>query len=167
MLKKILIVVSIFFAANLSAAELKIGVVDVKLVMNKVPQIKVIKDKLQKQFKPQQDELKKLSAKVKKIQEKAQRELLTLTDDQKVNIQRELESLSNEMKFKDNYLKQDVKYAENKAQEALFKKVLKAVEQVANKENLDLVVRKEVSLFSKTSLDISNKVLAIISNPAG
>lgn len=149
------------------AADLKVGVVNMKLVINKVPQAKIINERIQKQFKERTDSLVALRKKGEEIQKNAKRDAMTLTNAEKLEVQRKLKTLDSQFNLKQEFLQDDIAIVNKKEQKALLKKIADAVNKVARQQKLDIVITSEAAMFVNAKLDISDKVIAVLSNPAG
>lgn len=168
MLKKLLIASSLLLsAASLSAAELKIGVVDIQDVLSKAPQIKTMNDAIQAQFKDRYEELSALQKKGAELQEKLARDEMTMTAAQKFEASRQLKALDSDFKLKQAFLQEDIGMANKQEQLKIMKKIQDAVTKVAADGKFDLILKSEAALHVNSSIDISDKVLTIVSNPAG
>jgi outer membrane protein len=168
MLKNILITATFVLSfGQLNAAEMKIGVVDVQYVLSKAPQVKAIGEKVQKQFKERYDALGALQKKGAELQEKAKRDEMTLTMIQKMDIKRELQALDADFKLKQTFLQEDLNIANQQEQAKVMRKIQQAITKVATDDKFDLVLKTEAAAYATSSINISDKVIAIISNPAG
>ena len=168
MLKKILISTALIFSiGSVSAADLNIGIVDVQKILSKAPQVKTINEKIQKQFKEQSDALGALQKKGADLQEKAKRDAMTLTTAQKIEIQRQLQSLDTDFKMKQKFLQEDVQNANKQEQAKIMRIIQQAITKVAIDGNYDLILKVEAAAYASTAINISDKVISIISNPAG
>lgn len=160
-------VFSLLAATSSMAAEMKIGVYNERLVMSKAPQMELIQDKLKKQFADKIAEIKALGEKGTKLQETYQRDSVTMTQDQKIKAGRELEQIDIELKTLQKQFKEDSQRAQQKELQKVAIEVQKAINKLAEAEGYDLVLRVEAVVFRKEYTDISNKIITIISNPAG
>jgi len=169
MFKKIIISAVLLIASvtSVTAAELKIGVVDSRLVFSKAPQVEAISGKLQKQFADKIAELNAIADDLKKKDGALKRDGLTMTEDQRISAVRAMESLKNSFDLKQRQFQEDKKRAEQKEIRIVEGVVKKAIDQIAAAEGYDLILRVEVALFAKKAFDISDKVIAKISDPAG
>jgi len=155
------------FSSTVFSADLKIGVFNGRLVLSKIPQSELIDSKLQAQFKDRIDELNgEQKAGIKKQKDYA-RDAMTLTDSQKIKIQRELEQLGTDLKIKEKNLQEDFQRANQVEINKIRLKVLKAVNKLAADEKFDLILRIESVAFRSETIDVSNKIITILSNPAG
>ncbi len=169
MFKKILLTAAIILSSVSSAfaAELKIGVVDENFVISKVPQVNLIASNLQAKFKDRMDEAKALRDDGLKQQEAFQRDAMTMTEAQRIEKQRELQKLSNDLQIKEKNLKEDFQRARNEEINKVRIKIQQTIDKLAKAEGFDLILRVEGTAYRKDSIDISNKIITILSNPAG
>jgi len=169
MLKKSILAIAIMLSTFSSAfaAEMKIGVYNNRLVFSKAPQVEAIQDKLNKQFADRITELKTLAEKRKTLGEKLQRDSMTMTEDQRIESGREFQQLETDLQIKQKQLQEDSKRAEQKELMAVDAIVQKAITKVAEAEGYDLILRVEAAVYAKKHIDISNKIITIISDPAG
>ena len=167
MFKKFTIALAILFSATaVFSADTKIGVVDVQMILSKAPQVKAIGERVQAQYKDRIDALAALQKKGVNLQDKLKRDGMTLTKQQKREMQRELQTIDNSLKMKQNFLQQDIKVTNAEEQAKFYKRVQQAIDKIAKDEKFDMILNKEAVPFVNAKLDISNKVLKIISNPA-
>lgn len=168
MFKKIIFsaVILLSVVSSVFAAEMKIGIFDERLVLSKIPQVEQIDAKLKEQFKDRIDELNALRAKGLEMQEKYTRDSMTMTDDQKIKMQRDLTKLGSDLKSKDKNLKEDFQRANQTEINKIRVKVSQTVNKIAIDEKFDVILRIESAAYRKESIDISNKVITILSNPA-
>lgn len=169
MFKKIIFVlVSIGFSiAGVGAAELKIGTVDLQRVFAGAPQRAMIVDKINKQFEDRSNELSTLSDTINKKQSDAQRDAVTMTEEQRIAIQRELQELAAKAQTLQKNLKEDVQRAQQAEGQKLQEKINQTIQKIAKAEQFDLILRSETIAFQTGTLDVTNKVITILSNPAG
>ncbi len=169
MLKKIIFVLVSFSLsmASVSAAELKIGTVDLQKVFAGAPQRIIIVDKIKKQFEDKSNDLKSLSEKIEKKRTDAQRDAVTMTQEQKISVQRELQEMATKAQTMQKNLQEDFQRAQQMEGQKLQEKINQTIQKIAKAEKFDLILRSETIAFQTGTLDISNKVITILSNPAG
>ena len=168
MFKKFLVVTALIFTTgSLAAAEIKIGVVDIQAVISKAPQIKSINEKIQAQFKDRQEALRAMDKKGQSLKEKLKRDEMTLTMAQKLEIQRELQELDSKFELKKKFLLEDINIANKQEQGKIMRKIQQAISKVAADDKFDLIINAEASVYANPAINISDKVITIISNPAG
>ncbi|MGB0496267.1 MAG: OmpH family outer membrane protein [Kangiellaceae bacterium] len=169
MLKKIIFVlVSIGLSVSgINAAELKIGIVDFQKVFAGAPQRTIIVDKIKKQFEDKSNELKVLGEQIEKKQADAQKNAVTMTQEQKITTQRELQEMATKAQTMQKNLQEDFQRAQQAEGQKLQVKINQTIDKIAKAEKFDLILRSETVAFQTGTLDITNKVITVLSNPAG
>ena len=169
MLKKLTVAFLVLMASSFSvqAEDFKIGVVDIKEVYKKLKAVKPISDADQQSLNQQTESIKALQKKGTDLQEQAKRDAMTLTDEQKRDINRQLLEIESEIKLKTSFFKEDVNVAQQKQQSVISQKILKAISSIAEKEKFDLIIRREGTFYAKKGINITDKVAAILNDPAG
>ena len=172
MIKKFAMVAALAaaFSVNVQAAEDKaaeassfIGVINMPLIMNDIPQAKTSKDALQKEFGPRQAELQKLETDGKALQQT----LPTLKGDQLVDTQRKLAQMQADFNLKMRALQEDQQKRVREEEVKLGKMVQEAIDAIAKERGLQLVVRGEAVVFATKAVDISGAVIKRVSKQSG
>ena len=78
---------------------------------------------------------------------------------------RNIEAKGADFQLKQKALQEDFKRRNEEEQRKLLILTKKAIDQVASTESLDLVLQAESAAFVSQTLDISNKVIALMSEP--
>ena len=169
MLRKTIVAMGLLLGSIVSvqAADLKIGVVDTKLVLSKAPQMKAVSDRIQAKFKERQNALVAMQKKGEELRAKAQRDQSILTRAQAMEIGRQLQTLDSEFTIKQKFLQEDIKIESGIEQQKVAKKVKDAINKIAKDEKFDLIMASDVVIHAVPALDITDRIIAIISNPAG
>jgi len=168
MLKKLLISsVFILSIGSLSAAELKIGIIDMQTILSKASQVQAMNEKVQKQFKERYDALAALQKKGIDLQKKAKRDEMTLTTTQRLELKRQLQALDGEFKMKQTFLQEDISIVSKQEQVKVMRKIQQAIEKIAVDDKFDFILKAEALVYASPTINISDKVIAIINNPAG
>lgn len=167
MIKRLVVCVlaTLVFASTTYAVELRVGVVDVRAVIAKTPQRESIAVAMQNEFKDRGAEMKALEDEIKSMQEKGQTDAMTMSNQQKTDLVRSIESKVADFKLKEKALQEDFKRRNEEEQRKLLILTKKAIDQVALSEKLDLVLQAESVAYIDQKLDISNKVIALMSDP--
>lgn len=146
-----------------AAASSFIGVVNVPLIMNDIPQAAASKEKLQKQFGPRAAELQKLETDGKALQQ----QLPTLKGDQQVEAQRKLAQMQADYNLKARALQEDQGKAIHDEEMKLGRLVQEAIDNIAKERGLQLVIRGEAVAYATRAVDISDEVISRVSKQAG
>ena len=142
------------------AKELKIGVVDIENIINNSPDYKRIEGALKKKSedlgRPLQQKEQELGQQVQEFQKQAQAGIIK--EDVRKQRESEFQKKFDEIqKSKDTAARSFQDYYQQEMK-PLMDKMNKAVEQVANEENLDVVFPKAGVYVRDKSLDITDKV---------
>ncbi|MET1254722.1 OmpH family outer membrane protein [Aliikangiella maris] len=156
----------LFFIGSVSAAD-KIGVVDMQLIVAKTPQFATIKDKIEDKFKERTDALKAMQKKGEELQEKGKRDAMTMTQIQKIELQRELQALDVEFNLKKKFLEEDMKITNNVETAKVRQTIDNAIKKVAMEQKLDIVLMKDVTVYVDNQVNITDKVIKALSSPTG
>jgi outer membrane protein len=161
-LRKLLITALSALAISTSAfaADMKVGYVDISYIMAKSPQRVAITEKLKGEFKEQEEELKALLDEYKKLQEKAQKDGATMSEQERIDMSRQAQEMEGKLKLKQNALNEDMKRRGQEEQRMLAGKIMEQINALATEENYDMLVNKDALLFAKDAMNVSDKVLA-------
>lgn len=146
------------FAVYGSAADLKIGYVQVDKILQEAPQTAESGKKLEKEFSPRTQELERMQKQIKDGQAALDKDSLTLSETDRKNKERDISNLNIEFQRKQRELREDVNLRKNEELGLLQDRINKAVTNVAETESFDLVVYSGVAYASK-KIDITDKVL--------
>lgn len=142
------------------AKDLRIGVVDIEDIINKSPDYKRIESSLKRKSeelgRPLQQRERELSQQLADFQKQAQAGIIKDEARQRKEseFQRKLEEIQ---KSRDQAARTFQNYYQREMK-PLMDKLNRAVEQVANEENLDIVFPKSGIFLKNKSLDITEKV---------
>ncbi|MCO6536655.1 MAG: OmpH family outer membrane protein [Gilliamella sp.] len=157
-MKKIIYFLSVSTAllfASFVNAEVKIGVVDVMSVLQRMPQRESVGKALDSEFEAR---AKSLQAEEKKANEAAARlkkDGLTLSSSEKTKLNKTISDFENKAKaFSADYRKRETEEAEK-----LLIKIQEAIKDIVAKEKYDIILKAEATLSASDAVDISDKVL--------
>lgn len=141
------------------AQELKLAIVDMQVVLQNAPQIAKLNDQLAKQFKPRQESIlqakKNLETQVNNLEKNG----AVLDDKEREKLKNRIITDRNNLQTTLTAYQNDFSQAQNKSLQTFSKQLDKAVNSVAQKDHLDLVLQKGGVLFAKSGLDITQQVL--------
>ena len=146
------------FALPASAQELKIGVVNVPLLMDRAPQTKAAMDALEQEFAPRQREF---AAKAKELEEmnaKLQRDAAVMGETERRNADKQLRDLQREVSRLQTEFQEDLNLRQNEELGNLQRSILVEVQQYAQEQGFDLVVGDGV-LYASSAVVITEAVL--------
>lgn len=155
------LVAGIFLSASVFAET--IAVVNMQLIANKIPQTSAMQQMLAKEFAGATAEIQKLESDIKFNQEKLQREEVTMSEEQKKELNTKLTDLYNTYQSKAKPLEQQIRNRQNEERNKILALVQQAISAVAAEEKIDVVLNAQSLAFAKPELDISEKVAAKVS----
>ncbi len=146
-------------AAN--AAAVKVGTVDLPQILQKSPQVQSINEKLNKEFRPEQQ---KIVAAQKNIRAEAGKlnpeQAKKLSKAEQKKIQEKLVSKQKDLNQMVTKFQEKVRTAQTRAMKQFMTEVNSAVKTVAKKKSLDIVLLKPAVMYAADAQDITNDVLA-------
>ncbi len=151
---------SISVFANSAAAQQKIGVVNFQLVFQNLPETQMIESTVQEKMKPQNDELRSLEAQMTKLGEDFQRDQATLSNREKVEIQRKMEVLEATYKIKGQAFNEDAQRYMQQERNQVLAKIAREAEVVAKAESFDVVLDATTVIYAAEAIDLSQKLIA-------
>ena len=150
--------VGMYFPAFASAAEIRIGYVNLAKVLEEAPQGVAARKKLESEFRPRDKELVTLQERVKQVEDEIRSNQQGLREAELRKRERELLSLKRELKRLTQEFREDYNQRWNEELSSLQQTVQRAVSELARQEKYDLLVN-EGALFASDAIDITDKVL--------
>lgn len=152
--------IALILSASISAQaqELKIGVVNVPVLMEQAPQARVAMEALDEEFKPRQREIIAKQTELQERSEQVQRDLAVMGETERRNAEKELRELQREVTRLQNEFREDLNLRRNEELGNLQRSLLKEVQDYAQGAGYDLVVGDGV-LFASSAVNITENVL--------
>ncbi|MDP5146738.1 OmpH family outer membrane protein [Shewanella sp. ULN5] len=152
-----------FLAVPMMAHAEKIAVVDMGEVFEQLPQREQISTSLKAEFGDRVAEVQKMQEEMRSMVEKQQRDGALMSDTQKTDMVRKMESLKSEFQLKGKALDEDMRRRQGEEQNKLLVQVQKVINTIAEKEKYDMVLQRGAVIFVKPDADISGKVVEALS----
>ncbi len=149
--------------APLAAQAEKLAVVDMGAVFEQLPQREQISNALKTEFGDRMAEVQKLQEDLRGLLEKQQRDAALMSEAQKTELVRKMESLKADYQLKGKALDEDLRRRQGEEQNKLLVKVQKAINTIAEKEKYDMVLQRGAVVYVKPTADISSKVVEALS----
>lgn len=142
-----------------SAEGTKIGVVDLQKIMQTSSQMKLIQEKLEKEFKPRRDKLVTMEEGLKKDMELFKRDSAVLSQTQRKDLEKKIIGTQQQFEREGQQYQQELSTAHNEAMEDFYNKIRAAIAKVAETDKYDIVFQKDAAPFSVDKLDVTSKVM--------
>jgi len=149
------------FALPASAQEVKIGVVNIQVLMERSPQTKAAMDALQEEFAPRQREFLAKQKEYEELAEKVQKDVAVMGETERRNAEKNLRDLQREVTRLQTEFREDLNLRQNEELGLLQRSLLMEVQNFASQEGYDLVVGDGV-LFASTAVNITEDVLRAV-----
>lgn len=140
-------------------AEIKIAVVHSSKILAESPQAEMLRKTLEKEFTGREQELIKAQKKLRAIEEQLSKEGEIMQEDKRRKLERELIAGKQDFSRKRAELSEDVNTRQNEEGGKLQRKVREVIKGLVKTEGYDLVLTGEAVIFSKESIDITDKIL--------
>jgi len=150
--------------AGAAEAQQKIGVVDMMSIFQQLPQREQISQDLQAEFEDRFEEMRQLEQKVQELRQKQERDAAIMSNQEKTQLNRELEQLISEAQLKQKALQEDTRRRQQEERNELLGQVQQAINAVAQDEGYDLVLESKAVAFMKADNDLSDEVVTQMSS---
>jgi len=159
-LGKAITVIALLFSLSLPAMaqEVKIGVVNVPVLMEQAPQARVAMAALEEEFQPRQRAIVAKQTEFKDLTEKVQRDIAVMGETERRNAEKDLRDLQREVARLQTEFQEDLNLRRNEELGNLQRSLLKEVQDYAQAAGFDLVVGDGV-LYASTAVNITENVL--------
>lgn len=159
---KQLVLISLLFLFSTSLlhadASIKIGVVNVGLLLEQAPQAKAASANLEREFSPQQTELVGLNKQLETAQNDLQKNRLVLSETQVGAKEREIAMLTREVQRKRNDIQELLNIRRNEELAKLQGLVNSAIREIGTSQSYDLILYEGIA-FTNNRIDVTQAVL--------
>ena len=150
-------------ASSVMAADQKIAVVNFQEVMGKIPQTAAMQQNLEAEFKDERGIVTQLEKDLKYYQEKLKRDGSLMSVKEKEDLDVKMKSLYQEYQVKGKALQQKATVRQNEESAKIIALVRQAVDNIAAKQDFDLVLSQQAVIFSKPDATITDIVVEHVS----
>ena len=159
-LGKTIAAIALLFSVMLPAVaqEVKIGVVNVPVLMDQAPQARVAMAALEEEFQPRQRSILAKQTEFKELSDRVQRDIAVMGETERRNAEKELRDLQREVTRLQTEFQEDLNLRRNEELGSLQRSLLKEVQDYAQAAGFDLVVGDGV-LYASSAVNITENVL--------
>jgi outer membrane protein len=156
--KKIGIALLVLLAsASVSAADLKIGFVNVAKLLEKAPQAEKAKKDLEREFAPRDKKLVAEQKALKQMEEKLSKDAAVMSDEEKQKLDKEIINRKREAKRLQDEFREDFNLRRNEELTQLQKEIFEAIQSLAKEDKFDLLLTDGV-VYASEAVDVTGKV---------
>lgn len=142
----------------LAETPVKLGVVNVAMLLEQAPQAKSATANLEKEFSPQQAELKSLANKLEKKQSDYQKNKTVMSDSQKLTKEREITMMTREIQRRRNDVQELLNLRRNEELAKLQTIVNDAIKAIGKSQGFDLILYEGIA-YTNNRVDVTQDVL--------
>lgn len=150
-------VLALLASASVSAADLKIGFVNVAKLLEKAPQAEKAKKDLEREFAPRDKKLVAEQKSIKGMEEKLSKDAAVMSDDEKQKLDKDIISRKREAKRMQDEFREDFNLRRNEELTKLQKEIFEAIQSLAKEGNFDLLLTDGV-VYASDTIDVTSKV---------
>lgn len=151
-------------SVGVQADEIKIGVVDTERVLaESAPALRALK-KIEKEFLPRDQELKKMASQAKALQDMLEKDGKTMPEADRRSKERDLATLNREYQRAQRQMREDLSLRQNDEVAALQLTATKAIQVIAETEKYDLILPLRDLIYRSQRIDITEKVIKALAD---
>jgi outer membrane protein len=147
------------FSGQLSAADLKVGFVDVAKILDTAPQAEKARTAIEREFAPRDRKLLQQQKELRQLEDRLIKDGQVMSAAKRGALERDIRTLKRELRRGQEEFRDDLNLRRNKELGKLQRNVITAIRQLAKEQTYDLVISDGV-LFAGERVDITDKVLS-------
>ena len=146
------------FAAPAAAQELKIGVVNIPLLMDRAPQTQEAMTALEEEFQPRQRDILAKQKELEDLTARVQRDIAVMGETERRNAERDVRDLQREVQRLTTEFQEDFNLRRNEELGNLQRSLLQEVQNYAQTAGYDLIVGDGV-LYASSAVNVTALIL--------
>ena len=146
-------------ATNVSFADLKVGVIDMNLVMKQAPQLDKLSKRFEQKFGPRAKILESQRKEIQTLEEKLNKDASVMSEAEKQKAGKDFQNKIRDLNKSEQEFKEDVNNARNEELGKLQRKTIEIANGIAKDEEYDLVLFSDVVVYKKEPFDITTQVV--------
>lgn len=154
---KLALFLGLLLAANVSFADLKVGVVNIAAVLEKAPQAEKAKKRLEQEFKPRDNKLVSQQKEIQSLQEKLKKDAAVMGESQRNKMENELQDKIRDAKRSQQEFSEDFNARRNDELGKLQRRIVEAIRGIAKDQEFDLILTDGV-IYSSPQMDITSQL---------
>ena len=147
----------LLLSANIQAAELKIGFVNVARLLEKAPQAERAKKELEREFSPRDKKLVAEQKEIKQMEERLAKDSSVMSETERDRLDKDILGRKREAKRAQDEFREDFNLRRNEELTQLQKEIFEAIQSLAKEDNYDLLLTDGV-VFASDGIDVTSKV---------
>jgi outer membrane protein len=152
-------ITALLLASGPAMGQVKIGYVSVARILSEAPAAQRAQKKIEQEFSKRNQELSRMAEQLKKMQENLEKNAVTMPESDRLKREREFGELNRDFQRKQREFREDLNQRQNEELAAVFERVKRAVDRIADTDKLDVVFRNEQVVWASTRVDITDRVI--------
>lgn len=161
----LLAISSVATAAN--PVTTKIGVVDVRQILQKSPQMATLNQQLEKQFKPRQDKIAEAQKTLQADIDRLNKDGATMSPADNNQLKNKIITERADLQGLAGLFQQDLSNAQNQGMQKILAEASAVINKIGKEGDYTLIVSKDVALYAKPDLEITAQVSQAFNAAAG
>ena len=146
------------------ASDIKIGVVNTeKILRESLPAIQAQK-KIEQEFVPRDEDIKKMAVQAKTLQDRLEKDGITMEETERRSLERNLANLSREYQRAQKQMREDLSVRQNEEYSVILERTNRAISKIAEIEKYDLILQLQDSVYRSHRIDITDQVIRTLNN---
>lgn len=145
-----------------SIDDIKIGVVNTEKILRESSFALQTQKRIEQEFIPRDDEIKKMMAEARILQDKLEKNVATIELDERQNMERNLANLSRKYQRAQKQLREDFSARQNEEYSIILDRINKVISKLAEAEKIDLILQLQDSVYRSQRIDITDKIIKLL-----
>ena len=146
------------------AGDIKIGVVNTEKILRESQPAVQAQKKIDQEFVPRDEEIKKMAVQAKTLQDKLEKDSISMDETERRNLERNLANLSREYQRAQRQMREDFSVRQNEEYSVILDRTNRAISKIAETEKYDLILQLQDSVYRSQRIDITDKVIKTLEN---
>lgn len=143
--------------ANISFADLKIGVVNIPAILEKSPMVEKARKRMELEFEPRARQLSSQMKDIQSREEKMTRDGSVMSEAERSNLEKDIMNKKRDAKRSEQEYSEDLNARRNEELAKFQRRIVEAIQSIAKDQNYDLVLHDGVS-YASDKIDVTSQV---------
>lgn len=161
MMKKLVITAAaLLLSMSVFADDMKIGIVDVRQVLQSSPQVAAMQKKLQQQFADREKQLQAAQQQFQQDADKLNRDAAVMKPADRDALAKKAQAEQDNLRTMQMSMQKDLYAKQNEAMQTILNQMQDIISQIAKAKNLSLVITKDAVAYVANDVDVTQDVIA-------
>lgn len=147
-----------------TASDIKIGVVNTEKILRESLLAIQAQKKIEQEFVPRDEDIKKMAVQAKTLQDKLEKDGVSMEETERRSLERNLANLSREYQRAQKQMREDLSVRQNEEYSVILERTNQAISKIAEIEKYDLILQLQDSVYRSHRIDITDQVIRTLNN---